>query len=67
MYKFKNEKKKEINKTHQEIADIVGVSRVYVNYILNNTKNCTKPIAYCITKAINKEADIKDYFNEVKE
>ena len=63
MYKFKIEGL-EINKT--KASKIIGISRVYLTDILNQRKSCTKVIAYCITKYLNQEAEIEDYFIRIE-
>ena len=50
-----------INKT--VVSEIIGISRVYLTNILNGKQNCSKVIAYCITKFINPELEIDDIFN----
>ena len=47
------------------IADDTGLSRIYVSNILNSKVAVKKLIAYCITKLIDKEAEINDYFTKV--
>ena len=63
MYRFKIEGL-EINKT--KASKIIGISRVYLTDILNRKKSCTKVIAYCITKYLNQEAEINDYFIRIE-
>ena len=60
MYKFVKEVTAIKNKSTASKA--IGISRVYLSNILNGNVLCSKPVAYCITKFINKEAEIKDYF-----
>jgi len=50
----------ELNKT--KASKIIGISRVYLTDILNGRKACSKVIAYCITKYLNEDAEIEDYF-----
>lgn len=64
MYMFKsNINLKYINKA--EASKIIGVSRVTLSNVLNRKCACRKVVAYCITKFINNNAEITDYFEEV--
>lgn len=67
MYLFKEELKEEITKRFKikYIADNVGISTVYLSNILNSKTSTKKAIAYCITKMIDKEAEINDFFIKV--
>lgn len=67
MYLFKKELKEEITKKFKisYLADNTGVSRVYLSNIINSKVAVKKAIAYCITKLIDKEAEIQDYFIRV--
>lgn len=49
-----------INKT--KISEEIGISRPYLTDILNSKKSCTKVVAFCITKYLNKDAEINEYF-----
>lgn len=64
-FKFKHNKKEEyINReTIVEISKKIGITREYLQYILNNTYNCTKQIALLISSYRNKE--ISYYFDEI--
>lgn len=64
MYKFKNEKYKEIIEKYKinGIAEKIGITPTYLSLILNNKKDCKKTVAYCIVKAIDSNAEINDYF-----
>jgi len=64
MYLFKKELKNEIvNKFKiSYIADNTGISRVYLSNIFNGKVAIRKTIAYCITKTIDKDKEIEDYF-----
>lgn len=61
MYIFKSAKKDEIENI-TIASEIIGISRTYLTNILNRKNDCSKVVAYAITKYINKEAEIKDYF-----
>ena len=58
MYYIKSKIK--INKT--KASEVIGITRPYLTNILNGKVGCTKPVAYCITKYINSNAEINDYF-----
>lgn len=68
MFQFKTEKKAEYlqGKKIKNVAQEIGISRVYLSYILNGRKTCSKFIAYCIVKTLHSELEIADYFNRVK-
>ena len=67
MYLFKDELKDEIIKKFKikYIADNVGISTVYLSNILNSKVAIKKAIAYCITKTLDKEKEIDDFFIKV--
>lgn len=66
MYKFKIEKREDINKMNQsEMARITGVSRMHLYLIFNKEQKCSKVVAYSIVKFIYEEAEILDYFERV--
>jgi len=67
MYLFKKGSKEEITKKLKisYLADNTGLSRVYLSNIINSKVAVKKAIAYCITKLIDKEAEIQDYFIRV--
>ena len=44
------------------IAREVGLAIETVNRIFNRKQPCSKTTAYCIAKAIFKEAEIEDFF-----
>lgn len=66
MYQFKQERLGELNnKILKDIAEKVGITRVYLSYIIHNKYNCKKAIAYCITKAIDENKEIDYFFDEI--
>ena len=65
MYRFKKEKFDKIKLNQAKIADEIGISRQYINGVINNKYNCRKIVAYAITKLINSNAEINDYFERV--
>lgn len=46
-------------------AKVIGISRQYLNDIVNGRSDCSKKVAYCITKFINKDKEIEDFFERV--
>ena len=69
MYLFKEELKDEITSKFKirYLANEIGIHEVQLYRILNNKSKTSKPVAYLFTKLINKEAEIEDYFVNVKE
>ena len=66
MYRFKKEKFDKIKLNQARIAEEVGITRQYMNSIYNQTTLCKKTTAYAITKSIDNNAEIKDFFEEAK-
>lgn len=63
MYKFKaNKIQLEINVT--KASEKIGITRPYLSNILNGNVLCSKPVAYCITKYINRNYEINDLFEK---
>lgn len=62
MYILKVDAKIDFNKT--KASEVIGVSREYLTDILNRKKSCSKVLAFCITKYINKNAEIIEYFKK---
>ena len=61
MYIFKNkEAVKMFNKT--QMAKIVGLNADTLRRVINGKQECSKLVAYCVTKFLNYEAEIEDYF-----
>lgn len=54
-------------KINQTIAsEIIGITQPTLSNIFNRKVACRKVTAYCITKYINENASIEDYFVKVK-
>ena len=65
MYTFLN--KNNANGFSQvEIAKKIGINVSTINRIINGKQQCSKIMAYCISKAISENAEIKDYFKKEK-
>ena len=47
------------------IANQVGISLTYMSLIMNKQKHCSKLTAYAITKTLNSDAEIEDYFERI--
>lgn len=47
------------------IAEQVGISKNYMSMIKSREFNCSKPVAYAITKVLDKDAEVVDYFDRV--
>ena len=61
MWQFKDKDAvKQYNKG--EMAKIIGLHPQTLRRIISGKQLCSKLVAYCITKFINKDAEITDYF-----
>ena len=61
MYKFRQDLNFKIK--HQEIAaKEIGITQPTLSNIINGKVACRKVVAYCITKYIDINAEIEDYF-----
>lgn len=67
MYIMKEKEAKRIKKDFKVLylAKEVGISPAYVSLILNCKKSCPKRTAFCITKVINKDAEIENFFERI--
>ena len=61
MWKFKD---KEVAKTYNKVqmAKVVGLNPDTLRRVINGKQECSKLVAYCITKFLNSEAEIEEYF-----
>ena len=61
MWTFKD---KEVAKTYnkEQIAKVIGLNPDTLRRVINGKQECSKLVAYCITKFLNYEAEIEDYF-----
>lgn len=46
-------------------AEIIGLDRATLNRILNKKQKCSKLVAYCITKFLDENKEIDDFFIKV--
>ena len=61
MYTFKDkETAKMFNKT--QMAKVIGLNPDTLRRVINGKQECSKLVAYCITKFLNYETEIEDYF-----
>ena len=61
MWVFKDkELAKMYNKT--QMAKVVGLNPDTLRRVINGKQVCSKLVAYCITKFLDSEAEITDYF-----
>ena len=61
MWTFKD---KEVAKTYnkEQMANVIGLNPDTLRRVINGKQECSKIVAYCITKFLNYEAEIEDYF-----
>ena len=61
MWHFKDKNVgKMYNKT--KLAEFMGLAPDTVRRIFNGKQDCSKLVAYCITKTLNQDAEIEEYF-----
>ena len=60
MYRFRNDVTYKINQTIA--SEIIGITQPTLSNILNRKVTCRKVVAYCITKYLDENAQIEDYF-----
>ena len=65
MWEFKDKDlAKNYNKT--QVAKIIGLNADTLRRVINGKQVCSKLVAYCITKFLNSDATIEDYFELTK-
>lgn len=65
MWHFKDKTVAKIyNKT--TMAEIIGLAPDTVRKVINGKQDCSKLVAYCITKFLNQDAEIEEYFERVR-
>lgn len=62
MYRFRNDVTYKINQTIA--SEIIGLAQPTLSNILNRKVTCRKVVAYCITKYLDEDANIEDYFTK---
>lgn len=63
MYIWKN--KKICIREQQKAGEIIGVTPQYLSAICGRKRSIRKLLAYCITKYIDNNAEIEDYFERI--
>lgn len=65
MWHFKN---KDVMKMYNKskMAEYIGITPSTLIRIVNGKQDCSKLVAYCITKTLNQDAKIEDYFERVR-
>ena len=63
MYMFTGDKN--IIKNKSVASEKIGVALPTFSSILNRKTACSKIMAYCITKYINENAEIQDFFERI--
>lgn len=53
-------------RTKTSIAKKVGVTKQTVINVCNGKTKCSREMAYCLTKALDPEAEIADFFVRIK-
>ena len=56
MYRFRQDVDYKINQT------VIGITQPCLSNILNGKVLCRKVVAFCITKYLDDNAEIEDYF-----
>ena len=56
----------EIKIRQVDACKVIGLSQPAMSNILKRKVACRKVVAYCITKYIDNDAEIEDYFDKVK-
>ena len=64
MYMFKKNIQIKINQT--KASNVIGLAQPNLSKILNRKIACRKVTAFCITKYIDENAEIEDFFERVK-
>ena len=61
MWTFKD---KEVAKTYnkEQMAKVIGLNPDTLRRVINGKQECSKLVAYCITRFLDDEAEIEDYF-----
>lgn len=62
MYLFKTEIPVKINQTIA--SKVIGITQPTLSNILNGKVACRKVVAFCITKYLDDNAKIEDYFTK---
>lgn len=60
MYRFRQDVDYKINQTIASV--VIGITQPCLSNILNGKLLCRKVVAFCITKYLDDNAEIEDYF-----
>lgn len=65
-WKFNEEETLKIlnGKTKGELAEEIGVTKTCMSYVFTRKRHCPKTLAYIITKMLDSEKEISDYFEK---
>ena len=63
MYYLKENDDVKINQTID--GEVIGLTQPTLSNILNRKVDCRKVVAFCITKYIDENAKIEDYFEKI--
>lgn len=67
MYILKEETKELLKKYKQKaIAKEVGINPISISQMIRFNKPCIKLTAYCLTKFLNSDAEINDFFIRIE-
>ena len=64
MYIFKQDL--QVKYKQKELCETIGITQPTMSNIMNGKVACRKVVAYCITKYLNQDAEIEDYFERVR-
>ena len=64
MYIFKENVDVKINQTIA--GEVIGLAQPTLSNIFNRKVACRKVVAFCIVKYIDENAEIEDYFEQIK-
>lgn len=69
MYEIKEEQANKIKKRYKlkSMSEETGISQSMLTFIFSKTRPCSKKNAYAITKYLDSEAEISDYFIRAEE
>ena len=49
-----------------DMAKIIGIDQATLSRIINGKQQCSKLVAYAITKFLNSDSEISNYFDRVE-
>lgn len=64
MYMLKSDLELKLNQS--KASEVIGLTQPTLSNILNRKVACRKVVAFSITKYIDKDAEIEDYFEKIK-